>query len=181
MSKGSTHAEFRSLWEEKLEEVVRHQVIVLSDSTSEEKLHRYYHSKVTNELRHTVMGKLWILDGKDSPPRKTRTWEEVAEAIDRELSIRADARAPQDAINQLSDSGALALGRPTQICKHCNRSGHPAEICPKMCAMRRGDVDKRLADFEKSDWVRILRSPRASGRSSPLGRERCQLHCRSGR
>ena len=153
MTRTTTHAAFKADWNARLQELIQYKVVCLTDSCTPDKLYRDYLSKITSNLRDAVMGKVWELDrGKDLPPRKPKTWQEVARAVDLEISSRADARAPLDHINLMDEagSGTPALGQPVLRCKHCNRTGHPTEICPKAYAERKGEVAACLAEYEKN-------------------------------
>ena len=66
----TSHAEFRSLWEEKLNECLEAGVYRADEATYEARLKRKYLSKISAELRSTVLGKVWMLDGEDKPSRK---------------------------------------------------------------------------------------------------------------
>ena len=68
-----THAEFRSLWEEKTDELMEVGLVRMDESTTVPRLRRKYLSKVSNELRATVLSKVWSLDGKEKPSRKPVT------------------------------------------------------------------------------------------------------------
>ena len=119
------------------------------DSTYQSRLRRKYLSKLSPELRSTVLSKVWMLDGEERPARKPNSWEEAARAVEIEMESRADARAPTDSINACGD-GEPALGRATARCNFCQRTGHQTEICPKAAAQRRGEVDQCLADHERT-------------------------------
>ena len=112
------HAEFRSLWEEKLDECLEAGVYRADEATYESRLKRKYLSKISAELRSTVLSKVWMLDGEEKPARKPNSWDEVARAIEIEMESRADARAPTDNINAYAE-GEPALGRPTARCSFC--------------------------------------------------------------
>ncbi len=119
MNQGSMHhAEFRSYFEAKLDEMEDASLDVVHSSAT---LRRKYLSKLNKDLRGAVLGKMWPLDGMESASRKPNTWEEVAQAVELELEGRADAKAPLEAINVASDG----VGAPGAFkCRHCGRGGH---------------------------------------------------------
>ena len=87
-------SEFRSLWEEKLAEM---QFNNLQQASCEGTLYRKFLGKITHDLRNAVLTRTWQLDEDPSvPPRKPKTWEEVADAIEQELATRADVKAPTE-------------------------------------------------------------------------------------
>ena len=112
-------------------------------------LWRVYLSKLNMGLRSTVLSKVWQLDGEDRLPRKPETWEEVAFAVELELSSRADAKAPNegkgDSLRALVPTeGGAPEG--SSLCKHCQRTGHFQEICPLKAAEIRGEVNRAIAE-----------------------------------
>ena len=73
------------------------------------------------------MKNTWPLDGPDQPWRKTRTWQEVGEACEIELSTRAEIKAPTgggtihglgERVNLLGGGGG-STGLIT--CSYCKR------------------------------------------------------------
>ena len=66
-------------------------------------LHRKYLSKLTDTLRSAVLSKTWLLDGDSEPPRKPKSWEEVAQAVEMELENRVDARTGPETTHTLTD------------------------------------------------------------------------------
>ncbi len=146
-----THVEFRSLWEEKLDEMEDAEIMELSLPSTVKMLHRKYLSKLTDELRSTVLSKVWPLDGEQMPSRKPATWEEVAQAVDYEIGSRADAKAPKDTINVFGEAErGTAGGAAAARCKDCGRGGHLTESCPQTAAKRRGELESLLADSERT-------------------------------
>ena len=89
------HSTFHTEWEYLLDEMEEAGV----DMPTQDTLFRRYLSKVTPEFRSLVLGRTFSLDGEEKPPRKPKTWEEVAECIELELESRADARAPTDNVH----------------------------------------------------------------------------------
>ena len=71
----SSHTEFRSLWEEKVDECLEAGVFHASEPSLDGKMQRKYLSKLSADLRSTVLGKVWALDGEDRPARKPKTRE----------------------------------------------------------------------------------------------------------
>ena len=147
-----THVEFRSLFEEKLEELEDAGMGIASDAST---LQRKYLSKLEAGLRRAVMSQLWPLDGEELASRRPKTWEEVARCVDMELEHRVDANAPTDQISALGGSyvppgadGSNTKGMSK--CGHCQRTGHLKEQCPLKAAQVRGDVAKSLAESART-------------------------------
>ena len=69
---GLSHADFRALWESKLEDWVEAKM----DMPTADTLYRKYLCKLNAELRRLVLSKDWRVDGEDNPPRKCKTWED---------------------------------------------------------------------------------------------------------
>ena len=155
MGRSTTHVEFRSLFEEKLEELEDAEMGLASDK---ETLKRKYLSKLQPDLRRAVLGQLWPLDGEEHQTRRPRTWEEVAEAVEMELEHRVDTNAPTDAVNALGGSHVLpgqGCGDGSDVqgsskCSHCQRPGHLKEMCPLKAAEVRGDVARLVADSTRT-------------------------------
>ena len=82
------HSAFRAEWEYCLDELEDAGV----DSMSEDTLYRRYLRKLPNELRSAVLKQVFPLD-EAGPPRKPRTWEEMADCVEMELETRADTKA----------------------------------------------------------------------------------------
>ena len=60
----SSHTEFRSLWEEKLDEMEEAGLVVMTEASVGPRLYRKYLTKISAELRSTVLTKVWPLDGE---------------------------------------------------------------------------------------------------------------------
>ena len=104
-----SHSAFRADWEallEDMEDAEMHHFLADVDT-----LCRKYLAKLTDDLRSTVLGKNWPLDGEDKPPRKPSTWEEVAAAVDIEMASRADTKAPKEGLHGLGDGGGGGVGK----------------------------------------------------------------------
>ena len=97
----STHAEFRALFGEKLDEVEDAKMDLVE---SEATIRRKYLSKLNLDLRATVLSKTWPLGGEERPSRRPTTWVEVATAVELELESRADSRAPAETLHRLHDA-----------------------------------------------------------------------------
>merc|ERR1712242_297076 len=139
------HSTFRAEWEYMLDEMEEAGV----DMPTQDTLFRRYLSKVTPEFRSLVLGRAFSLDGEERPPRKPKTWEEVAECIELELESRADARAPTDNVHSFGPP----VGPSRVTCSHCQRHDHFTEYCPKAAADRRDESMKCLADHERTGRV----------------------------
>ena len=70
------HSAIRAEWELCLDELEDAGI----ERPSEESLFRTYLRKITPELRSTVLKQVSPLE-ENRPPRKPRTWEEVAECV----------------------------------------------------------------------------------------------------
>ena len=151
-----SHAEFRSLFEEKVEDM---EDAKLSMATCQDTLKRKYLSKLPHEFRRSVLSQLWPLDGEDKQPRRPNSWEEVADAVEMEMENRADTQAPTDGINLLQGTAppnggdGVPTAAPTRTCNYCHRTGHPSQACPKKAADTRGESAKALADAARTGRV----------------------------
>ena len=89
MDEGQSHADFRSRWEEILEQMADADI-----QPGPSVLRRNYLGKLTQNLRDRVLERTWLLDGPGQFARNPQTWEEIARAAEMSLANRADAAAP---------------------------------------------------------------------------------------
>ena len=123
----------------------------LRQASCEGTLYRKFLGKITHDLRNAVLTRTWQLDEDPSvPPRKPKTWEEVADAIEQELATRADVKAPTEQVHRVSEADLGAGGSSLQRCRHCQRPGHPPEQCPKRAAEVRGESASLIAKNSRS-------------------------------
>ena len=95
------HHEFYSLFNEMLLDMTSAGVESVDNPQA---LYDAYLSKISLDLRSTVMGQRWPLDGDDKPERKCTTWQDVADACGMELATRTEFHAP-DGVNALGGGG----------------------------------------------------------------------------
>ncbi len=72
-----------------------------------------------------------------------------------ELESRADAKAPKEALRPFADGprSSMPVGHATAVCRHCQRSGHTSELCPRRAAEARGDLERCAAESERTGKV----------------------------
>ncbi len=147
------HSSFRALWEEALEELEDAACEIPGEAT----LRRKYVWKLNADLRSAVLGKLWPLDSEADPPRRPKTWEEVAECVEMELESRADTRTgPLEQAFAVKPSGGPGPEeRPktggSLTCGYCQMvDNHFTEACPQRVADLLGDTAKCEADCERT-------------------------------
>ena len=129
-----SHSEFRSRWEQKLYELEDADMIM---ANANDDLRRKYLAKLPDELRSVTMQRQWALDGGDSV-RKSSTWEDVAKAVEIELSTRVDIKAPSDSTlvcREFPDTVNALEG--TMISKICKQTEHHKEMSPPKAAQTR--------------------------------------------
>ena len=130
--RGRTHAEFRSMFEEKLFDMdcagIKPEAGVLF---------RKYITKITAELRTSVMQRDWKLDEGSNEQRSPVIWEEVANAIEILLESRCDAKAPSEQVNLLQQSNATV---GLAVCNACHKPGHQANVCPSKYTQSRNEA-----------------------------------------
>ena len=85
----NSHADFRALWEAKLQDMEESGM----DMPMEATLFRKYLTKLESLARQQIMQKDWKLDGSDQPSRPMRTWQDAAKAMSLRLEERADIYA----------------------------------------------------------------------------------------
>ena len=129
--RGRTHAEFRSMFEEKLFDMD-----CAGIKPDEGVLFRKYITKITAELRSSVMQRDWKLDEGSDVQRNPVKWEEVAKAIDILLESRCDAKAPTDQVNLLQQSLSTT---GLAVCNACHKPGHQANVCPSKYVQARNE------------------------------------------
>ena len=154
---GLSHADFRTLWDSKLQDME----VSGMDMPTDETLYRKYLTKLNGELRARVLSKEWKIDGPDSVPRPATTHKDVAVAVGLGLEERADIYATSAAAGDSLygiDSGGfapkLASGnqRPAQsgsgiTCYYC-QGPHYTVGCPQKAADARGDDKQCLKNFQ---------------------------------
>ena len=74
---GLSHADFRALFESKLQDMEDSAM----DMPTEQTLYRKYLVKLNPELKVRVLQKEWKIDGEGRPPRMPNTHQEIARAI----------------------------------------------------------------------------------------------------
>ena len=146
-----THADFRALWDSKLQDMEESGMDMPTAST----LYRKYLGKIQPELRTRIMAKEWKIDGPDTPARNPQTHQDIAMAAGLCLEERADIHAAgslQDGFMMFEGQGGPGTGpkiptagggrargqgpgpSPT-ICSYCHAVGdHYTAICPQRCA-----------------------------------------------
>ena len=102
-----------------------------------ELLHRKYLEKLPGELRKRIMQGQWHLDGEDSPARKTRSWEEVAQALQIDSESNWEVKALGETVRMTGEGGMAQKG--LQKCKHCQYAGHLPNMCPSVAAKVAGE------------------------------------------
>ena len=145
-----SHAEFRAQSELKLDEM--EDAGMASDSPA---LRRQYLSKLTDDLRQAVLDKLRPLDGEHALPRKPSTWEEVSDAIDLELSTRADTKAPTEMLAWSDEHRGTAGSPPAKSgggkgCRVCQSREYVEAACPQKAARDSGEEEHLLARSARS-------------------------------
>ena len=90
---GLSHADFRALWESKLQDMEEAEM----DMPTENTLFRKYLTKLHPEIRTRVLQKEWKLDGDDNPARAPKTYQDVAKAVGLLLEDKADIHAADQA------------------------------------------------------------------------------------
>ena len=106
-----THAQFWAQFEAKLCEVAEAKISVVNDPPH---LYRKYLSKLTQDLRATVLSKTWLLEGDQAPACKPTTWVEVATAVELELETRAGSKAMLESLFFSQDQSGAS---PTAVCE----------------------------------------------------------------
>ena len=96
MMRNMTHVEVIAQFEAKLDELEDAGMYLEDEHQNIKHMRRKYLSKMTDDLRSAVLNKSWELDGEGTQARKPTTWYEVADALEIELSSRADVKAPKD-------------------------------------------------------------------------------------
>ena len=168
---GRSHSEFRSLFEEKVDEMEEY-----TCAPDVARLCRAYLSKLPHELRKDILYRDWPLTPGSSEHRQPVTWQEVASCAVRVLSTRADIRAPTDSVRSMNESGGggggnspkktranggggdvsppplSPGGRPMKLmsCPHCKRNGHFGYECPSAFANQQGESVNLIAAFKKN-------------------------------
>ena len=149
---GMSHADFRALFEGKLQDMEESQM----DMPTAQTLYRRYMQKLSPELRHGVQSKEWKIDGEDHPPRRPVTHRDIARAVGLYQEEKADILAtgtrsdtlmlvehrPQPQLRQGGQSGGGA-----KQCGYCHRADHPLVACPQKAADTRNHSASCLADF----------------------------------
>ena len=124
-------------------------------------LRRQYLSKLSDDLRQAVLNKMWSLDGENAIPRKPKTWEEVSEVVDVELSTRADTKAPREMLawNREGGGGSPTVppksgsgggGGGSKGCRVCQSKEHQGAMCPTKAARLAGEEEFLLAKSAKT-------------------------------
>ena len=80
---GMSHADFRALWESKLQDLREAGM----DMPTEGTLYRKYLMKLNTDLRQRVLSREWKLDGPDQPTRPLRTYKDVGHACSLALEM----------------------------------------------------------------------------------------------
>ena len=86
---GLSHADFRALWDAKLQDMEESGM----DMPTETTLYRKYLTKLSPGLRMQVISKDWKIDGPDKPPRMVKTYQDIARAVGLALEEKADIHA----------------------------------------------------------------------------------------
>ena len=169
---GRPHAEFRSLFEQKIDEMEEFECLV-----SPAALCRAYLTKITPDLRQAVMYREWPLDPGDgdkaSMHRAPVTWQEVARCCVLVLEKRMDIKAPHDSLCMINDQDNLpgpgrrkkekvnatsevvpapkakTIGKVTN-CQFCGGPGHLSHMCPSKFTQDSGDSVNLIAAAKKS-------------------------------
>ena len=140
---GMSHANFRVLWETKLQDMEEANM----DMPTADTLYRKYLAKIAPDLRSRVLSKEWKLDGEDQPVRAVKTFTDVARAVSLLLEERADIRATgydqYDSFMSI-DGGTGGLGggkgNPSTkgnsvTCNYCQMANnHHSTVCPQRAA-----------------------------------------------
>jgi hypothetical protein len=158
---GLSHADFRALFESKLQDMEESKM----DMPSEQTLYRKYLVKINPELRVRVLSKEWKIDGEGKPPRTPTTHREVALAIglllEEKADIHATGHAACDSLMNLDGSSGPVVpkalhqqgqkGAAVQ-CSHCHMADdHYSSACPQKAAdTRNGDAANCYARAAKS-------------------------------
>jgi hypothetical protein len=107
---GRNHADFRSMFEQKLGEM--HEYGCAPDEPT---LFREYFAKISDDLRSHIRMREWRLDpvddltGRRAETRDPQTWEEVAKCCVMVLETRCDVKAPKDSLLAFREILLLAL------------------------------------------------------------------------
>ena len=104
---GLSHADFRALFETKLQDMEESEM----DMPTEQTLYRKYLTKINPELRVRVLSKEWKIDGEDYPPSMPTTHKEIARAVglllEEKADIHATGHAHYDALLNIDGSGPI--------------------------------------------------------------------------
>lgn len=85
-----------------------------------------------------MMCRVLSLDAS-GPPRKPRTWQEVAERADLDLVARTDARQPRGSAHAIESAGGGGGGSLVTLSRLPAVYDHRTELCPKKAADLRGE------------------------------------------
>jgi hypothetical protein len=143
---GMSHADYRALWESKLQDLQEAGMDLPTETT----LYRKYLMKLNASLRTRVLSKEWKLDGPDLPTRPLKTYKDVGIACSLALEEKADIHCTGD----FNDSYMAILPQSGQrhapqgggkgaslVCGYCNaEDNHYSVVCPQRAADWRGDA-----------------------------------------
>ena len=164
MTRNLGHQEFDIQFEHKIYQM---QQAGMRDASDEEWKHRKYKEKLPLDLKRTILMNLWPLEGEEKPPRRTRNWEEVSQAITMELQMRGDVTGIGDKIHTVDDQVFSVRGAPdgapqgADQCRACQMYGHIADACPVKYVERK--LSQKERDALKNDAARHNRGCQKCG------------------
>jgi len=140
---GMSHADFRALFESKLQDMEESDM----DRMTPDTLYRKYLTKLNAELRTRIMSKEWKVDGHDKPAKAPKTYHEIAKAVGLCLGEVADIHATGHARHDslMAIDGSLPTpqkftsggggGQRALTCGYCHaQDQHETAVCPQKAA-----------------------------------------------